>query len=145
MAGVLGAGTWTAWREVSSSAQTSRTEAAQVARTKAVESFEQEFKLAEEHYTKAIASLEQITKTEGDTLDGQTAQVLQNNLAVIDNAIGQSRDALKTEPSSELAQESLFDALRSKVTLLQDTVALINEMRKGNQDGAARIVSGMNQ
>ena len=31
------------------------------------------------------------------------------------------------------------------VRLLQDTVALINEMRKGNQEGAARIMSGMNQ
>ena len=27
----------------------------------------------------------------------------------------------------------------------QGTIALINEMRKGNQEGAARIVSGLNQ
>ena len=32
-----------------------------------------------------------------------------------------------------------------KLTLLKDMVALINEMRKGNQQGAARIVSGMEQ
>jgi hypothetical protein len=71
--------------------------------------------------------------------------VLQKNLSVIDQAIGESRAALRTQPASELAQESLFEALRSKVTLLQDTVSLINEMRKGNQEGAARIVSGINQ
>jgi len=41
--------------------------------------------------------------------------------------------------------EFLFEALRSKVELLQDIVALINEMRKGNPEGAARIVSGLNQ
>jgi hypothetical protein len=29
------------------------------------------------------------------------------------------------------------------MALLQDTVALINEMRKGNDAGAARIVSGL--
>jgi len=44
-----------------------------------------------------------------------------------------------------MAQESLFDALRSKLELLQDVVSLINEMRKGNPEGAARIVSGLNQ
>ena len=69
---------------------------------------------------------------------------MQANLEVIDQAIGQSRAALKSEPANAVAQESLFDALRSKVQLLQDTVALINEMRKGNQEGAARIMSGMN-
>ena len=47
--------------------------------------------------------------------------------------------------ANELAQESLFEALRSKLALLQDMVALINEMRKGNQEGAARIVSELEQ
>ena len=85
-----------------------------------------------------------MTQAEGGSLDPATAKVMQANLAVIDEAIGQSREALKTEPASTAAQDSLFDALRSKVQLLQDTVALINEMRKGNQEGAARIMSGMN-
>ena len=49
------------------------------------------------------------------------------------------------EPSNVLAQQSLFEALRSKLALLQEMIALINEMRKGNQEGAARIVSGMDQ
>ena len=64
---------------------------------------------------------------------------------VIDGAITESRAALQTEPDNPAAQESLFDALRSKLELLQDVVALINEMRKGNPEGAARIVSGINQ
>ena len=57
----------------------------------------------------------------------------------------ESRDALRIQPQSSLAQESLFEALRHKVALLQDTLALINEMRKGNEEGAARIISGLNQ
>jgi predicted anti-sigma-YlaC factor YlaD len=140
---LLVGGAWTAWHEVVN-VRASRPPA-NAASAKAVETFENELNLAEEHYTKAIASLEQITKADGSALDTQTAQVLQQNLAVIDTAIGQSREALTKEPTSEVAQESLFDALRSKVSLLQDTVALINEMRKGNQAGAARIVSGMSQ
>jgi hypothetical protein len=104
-----------------------------------------ELKLAEEHYQKAIAGLELITRKESAALDPQVAAVLQKNLEVIDHAIGESRAALQTQPTSDVAQESLFDALRNKVALLQDTVVLINEMRKGNPEGTARAVSGLNQ
>src|SRR5262245_21748810 len=106
---------------------------------------ETELMLAEEHYEKAIAGLEQITEAGRGALDPQVAAVLQKNLAVIDQAIGESRRALRTQPASEVARESLFGALRSKVALLQETVSLISEMRKGNQEGAARIVSGLNK
>jgi anti-sigma factor RsiW len=109
------------------------------------QSVETELKLAEEHYQKAIAGLEQITRTESTALDPQVAAVLQKNLEVIDQAIGESRAALQTQPTSDVAQESLFEALRNKVALLQDTVVLINEMRKGNPEGTARAVSGLNQ
>ena len=104
-----------------------------------------EFELAEAQYTNAIAGLESITKSEKSALDMDTADVLQANLTVIDGAITESRAALQTEPDNPTAQDSLFDALRSKLELLQDVVALINEMRKGNPEGAARIVSGLNQ
>jgi len=104
-----------------------------------------EFEFAEAQYTSAIAGLESITHTERAALDMETADVLQANLTVIDGAISESRAALQTEPDSPAAQESLFEALRSKVELLQEIVSLINEMRKGNQEGVARIVSGLNQ
>ena len=64
---------------------------------------------------------------------------------MIDEAITESRAALRSEPQSESAQVSLFAALRRKVALLQEMLALINEMRKGNQDGAARILSEINR
>lgn len=104
-----------------------------------------EFDFAEAQYTSAIAGLESITKSEQAALDMETADVLQANLTVIDGAISESRAALQTEPDNPAAQDSLFEALRSKLELLQDVVALINEMRKGNPEGAARIVSGLNQ
>lgn len=145
---LLGGSSWMVWRQLTP-ARTAAPTAAQPGRPSAdpelVQSVETELRLAEEHYQKAIAGLEQITKAESSALDPQVAAVLQKNLSVIDQAIGESRAALQTQPTSEVAQESLFGALRSKVTLLQETVGLINEMRKGNQEGAARIVSGLNQ
>ena len=111
--------------------------------SEAAENVEAELRAAEEHYTKAISGLEQITKTEQGALDPGTAATLQKNLAVIDQAISESRAALKTQPASEPAQESLVENFKAKIGLLQDTVALINEMRKGNEAGAARIVSGL--
>jgi hypothetical protein len=66
-------------------------------------------------------------------------------LTVIDDAIVESRAALRSEPQSESAQESLFAALRRKVALLQEMVALINEMRGGDQESAARFLSEINR
>jgi len=111
----------------------------------AAQSVEIELRQAEDHYEKAIKGLEEITRTEQGALDPKTAATLQKNLAVIDQAIGESRAALRVQPASEPAQQSLLENFRSKIGLLQDTVSLINEMRKGNDAGAARIVSGLKQ
>jgi anti-sigma factor RsiW len=110
-----------------------------------VASVQSELAAAEAHYDKAIQGLEQIAKSESGALDPQVAAVLQKNLQVIDQAIGESRAALDAQPASADAQESLFDAMRSKVALLQQTVELINEMRKGNQAEAGRLIRGLNQ
>jgi anti-sigma factor RsiW len=131
------AGTPTATRPVASGAQASASEAAQ--------SVESELRLAESHYENAIKGLEQIASAEQNELDPRTAATLQKNLAVIDQAISESRAAVRSEPASEPAQQSLIENFKTKIALLQDTVALINEMRKGNETGAARIVSGLKE
>ncbi len=110
-----------------------------------VQSVESELRLAEQHYEKAITGLEQIAKAGEGTLDPAVASTLRKNLSVVDQAIHDSRLALQTQPTNELAQESLFEAFRRKVGLLQDTVGLINEMRKGNQAEAAKIIGSMNK
>ena len=143
MAVLLVGGSWLAWRQAGATraAATAATNAATPAGSAVVNA---DVQLAERDLTDAITSLEQVTKTQTDALDPGTVRVVQANLEVLDQAIGQSREALKTQPANTAAQDSLFDALRSKVQLLQDVVALINEMRKGNPEGAARIISGMN-
>jgi anti-sigma factor ChrR (cupin superfamily) len=113
--------------------------------TDTAQAVEAELRQASEHYERAIKGLEQIANADQGTLDPQTAATLRKNLAVIDQAISESRAALNTQPSSEPAQQSLIDSFKTKIALLQDTVALINEMRKGNEAGAARIVSGIKQ
>jgi anti-sigma factor RsiW len=106
----------------------------------AAQSVEAELDQADQHYQKAIASLELAAKDGQAVLDPQTAAVLQKNLGIVDQAITESRAAVKSEPTSEAAQSSLFDALQRKVALLKDTIALINEMRKGNAAGTAEVV-----
>ena len=113
--------------------------------TDAVASVQAELQLATEHYENAIQQLEQIARSENGALDPQVASVFQRNLQVIDQAIDESRAALKSQPASADVQESLFDAMRSKVALLQQTVELINEMRKGNSAEAGRLIQGLNQ
>jgi hypothetical protein len=110
-----------------------------------IASVQADFQAAEDYLERAIQGLERLTKTEGSELDPQVAAVLQKNMQTVDLAISETRAALKDQPGSADAQESLFGAMRTKVSLLQQTVELINEMRKGNQAEAGRLIQGLNQ
>ena len=110
-----------------------------------VDSVQADLQAAEQHYDRAIQGLEQIAKSDTSELDPQVAAVLQKNLQVVDQAIDESRAALKTQPASATAQEGLFEAMRTKVALLQQTVELINEMRKGNQAEAGRLMQDLSR
>jgi anti-sigma factor RsiW len=95
------------------------------------QSVDAELVQAERHYQKAISGLEQIASAGKGTLDARTAATLAKNLAVVDQAISESRAALNVQPDSEPAQASLIENLKTKIALLENTVALINDMRKG--------------
>jgi len=103
----------------------------------------EELKAAESHYDNAIVGLEQIIAQNDGVLPRELASVLTQNLDLIENAIGESRTAIATEPQSTAAQESLLQALRSKVTLLQNTILLINEVRKGQGENALDLIDEM--
>ena len=106
-----------------------------------------ELEAAEKHYQNAIAGLEQIIEKEKEdpSLAPELAAVLTDNLSLIEKAIGESRAAALDEPTSRVARESLFQALRSKLTLLQNTVLLINEVRKGGGVGAPDLINKMRE
>ena len=46
---------------------------------------------------------------------------------------------MQSAPQSIVARESLFEALRKKVSLLQDTIALVGDISSGNPVGASRL------
>jgi anti-sigma factor RsiW len=107
-----------------------------------VESVQDDLRQAEALYTGAIAKLEAIAKSDSGAITPDVAAKLQRSLTTIDTAIAESRSALNEHPESTSARDSLFEALRQKVAVLQQTVALINVMRNGDQSGAAKIVGG---
>ncbi len=102
-----------------------------------------ELVLAEQHYENAIGGLEKIVEKEEQegTLDPQVMAILNENLTLIENAIGESRAAAQDRPESRIAQESLLQALRSKLSLLQNTILLINEVRKGRGETAYDLIN----
>jgi hypothetical protein len=104
-----------------------------------VESAKSDLEAAEELYTRAIAGLEQAAKQQRAALAPEVASVIDKNIEVLDQAIGQSRAAVQAQPASVEARESLFEALRKKVALLQNTIALVSEISRGNQAGASRL------
>ena len=108
---------------------------------KSVETVQNEVDAAQQQFEKAIADLEKVAKANQQALDPGTSATIEKNLGIIDQAIAENRAAVKSEPASVAARETLFDALRQKVSLLQDTIALINEMRKGNNAAAAQLVN----
>ncbi len=134
------AGSWQSWREVSTVGTGQRPQ---------LVAFTPPTYAAPSHVEAAaaiqaeISNLQQIVGTNAAILPEQTKAVFDAASSEIDEAIGQPRAVLAREPSDELARDSMFEALRSKLALLQEMIALINQMRQGNQDEAARIVSGM--
>jgi hypothetical protein len=141
----VGSGLWMMGRSLGVDAPPSGSTETAGAPVDPVVSLERELQLAADHYEKAVVALEQVANQSDSPLDPELTATLRKNLEVIDGAIDESRVALRAEPNNPLAQESLFDAFRRKISLLQDTIALMNEMRKGNEAGAARIVDGLNK
>ena len=100
-----------------------------------------ELTLAMEHYDNAVTELETLARASKDVLDPQMTEALRQNIQTVNAAIDESRAALVENPGSKTARDSLVEALRRKVVVLQATVNLMNEMRKGNQAGAVEAAA----
>lgn len=107
-----------------------------------VETIDQELAQAAAHYEKAIAQLEAVAKQDSNALPADTAAKLQVSLTQVDKFIAESRAALVSEPQSAPARDSLFTALRKKVEILQQTVALMGAMQRGDRETTARVIDG---
>lgn len=74
---------------------------------------------AEQVYASEIARLHAIVAKRRNQLDPVTISVIERNLAVIDNAIEQCKQALDKDPASAFLMQSLNNALETKVELLR--------------------------
>jgi anti-sigma factor RsiW len=108
----------------------------------AVQSGVEDLRQAEKLLQSGIAKLKEGMGSDQQALPADTARTLDQNLQILDQAIAESTAALRQDPQNTAARTSLFDALQRKISLLQDTIVLMNEMRKGNAAGAAQVVEG---
>ena len=144
MLAVAAGGGWIAWRATETSGEVILERPREVAASNAdtsvlVESARNDLEAAEQLYTRAIAGLEQAAQGQKALLEPQVAANIDATLGVLDQAIGESRAAVQAQPLSTEARESLFEALRKKVALLQNTISLVSEISRGNQAGASRL------
>jgi len=79
---------------------------------------------ATDTYEREIAQLRRVLTERRGELDSTTVAVVEGNLAVIDMAIKQSREALKRDPRSRFLGDQLNSALDKKLELLR-TAALL--------------------
>jgi len=128
---VLGAGLWITVRQEAPANDGQRAIADRVTA---------ELEAAETHYENAIDGLEQIMSQNDGTLPEELQQTMSDNLDLIERTIVESREAMVAEPDSAVAQESLLEAFRRKVDLLQNTILLINEVRKGEGENALELI-----
>jgi hypothetical protein len=111
----------------------------------AVQSGVEDLMKAQELLQSGVAKLEQGIGSDGQGLPVEVTTTLKTNLKILDQAIAESTAAVQKEPDNIAARNSLFDALQRKISLLQDTITLMNEMRKGNAAGVAHVVEGTNK
>jgi tetratricopeptide (TPR) repeat protein len=79
---------------------------------------------ADPNYDKAIDDLEQILETGRSRLDAETVRILEDNLRAIDQAIEQSRKALRSDPNSVYLNSHFAASRNRKLALLRRASAL---------------------
>ena len=78
-------------------------------------------------YDQEVLALRTALDLRRDGLDSATVTVLETNLAIIDRAIAESREALLRDPGSAYLSERLSGALQDKLQLMRTAVLLSND------------------
>ena len=79
---------------------------------------------ADANYDQAVADLEKVLAANRGRLDPQTVQILEDNLRTIDQAIEQSRKALRADPASVYLNNHFAASRNRKLALLRRASAL---------------------
>jgi hypothetical protein len=75
-------------------------------------------------YEPAMSSLEAEYAARRGELDPETIMVVERNLAIMDAAIREARDALAADPSSGFLNAHLADAVRRRMNLLREVASI---------------------
>jgi len=78
-----------------------------------------------EGYAAELEALERAVSEQRDELDPNTVRILEKNLAVIDRAIRESREALAVDPGNEYLESHLDRAYRTKIEYLREAARLV--------------------
>ena len=87
--------------------------------------------LADASYDSAVADLQRVLKEGRSQLDPATVEVLERNLAIIDQAIRDAHAALAQDPSDLYLSGHLVAARQRKLALLRQASALVIFEREG--------------
>jgi anti-sigma factor RsiW len=123
-------------------AQTAESNAAGI---DSVQSGVEDLRKAEQLLQSGVAKLKEGLGTDKQALPPAVATTLDRNLQILDQAIAENSSALQQDPRNVAARNGLFELLQQKISLLQDTISLMNEMRKGNAAGVAQVVDSPNK
>jgi hypothetical protein len=110
-----------------------------------VQSGVEDLRKAEQLLQSGVAKLKEGLGSDKQALPPAVATTLDRNLQILDQAIAENSSALQQDPRNVAARNGLFELLQQKISLLQDTIALMNEMRKGNAAGVAQVVDSPNK
>jgi hypothetical protein len=114
------------------------------AATDAVQSGIDDLRKAEQLLQSGAAKLREGLGSD-EALPPDVARTLDSGLQIYDRAIADVSAELQQDPQNVAARAGLFDLLQQKISLLQDTIALMNEVRKGNSAGVSQVVEGVNK
>jgi hypothetical protein len=78
---------------------------------------------ADPQYDAAVADLQKALQNGRGRLDPRTIEIVEKNLAVIDQAIDQARQALRADPANAYLNSYVADARRRKLALLREATA----------------------
>jgi hypothetical protein len=79
---------------------------------------------ADAQFDQAVADLERVLIDRRDDLDPRTVRVIERNLAAIDQAIQEARQALDSDPANTFLNSHLADARRKKLDLLRQATMI---------------------
>lgn len=75
-------------------------------------------------YEAAVDDLEMLLAELGDRIDPESRTAIEENLAIIDQAIGQTRGALETDPDDAYLNTHLASTMQRKIDVLQEATRL---------------------